>query len=146
VDEFWNDEGRLPDETIQLLISSNFDDLISQPIYMHPDTTQYRAPYLHSDVAIAYDDSVPWPDGAFISGYLLHDNASGSVVDVASFSGYSLPRNRWTILLSRALTAGSDDIDFSTISPGDSVMVTIAIMDNADRLHMGSEPFYIIFP
>ncbi len=145
-DEYWSGEGRQLDAGDSLAVS-NFDDVTGEPIYAHPDEVGSYKPFLHSDSAIDFALAKERASGYEMPGYVLNDNAEGSVIDVSGFSHYGLNTARWLILMSRVLSTGnSDDIDFTQIQPGDSVMVTIAVMDNADRLHSGSAPFYIIFP
>ncbi len=145
-DEYWSGEGRQLDAGDSLAVS-NFDDVAGEPIYAHPDEVGSSKPFLHSDSAIDFTLAKERPSGYEIPGYILNDNAEGSVIDVSGFSHYGVNTARWLILMSRALSSGNnDDIDFSQVQSGDSVMVTIAVMDNADRLHSGSAPFYIIFP
>jgi hypothetical protein len=145
-DEYWSDEGRQLDAGDSLAIS-NFDDAAGEPIYAHPDDVESSRPFLHSDSAIDFTLAKERASGYEMPGYVLNDNAEGSAIDVSGFSHYGVNTTRWVILMSRALSTGnSDDIDFTQVQSGDSVMVTIAIMDNADRLHSGSAPFYIVFP
>lgn len=149
-DQFWSSMGRLPDETLQPIAAGNFDTVLSRPLYVHRDTLGFRGPYLHSGQSRAYtpaEDSIAWPNGFVVPGYVVFDNALGSVADVTSYSSYYTRSLRWLIVLSRQLNAPHpDDIDFAGIQPGDSILATIAIMNNADRLHSGSAPFYVVFP
>ncbi len=157
-DEYWSDLGRVTDGVINPIFGSNFDAILQQPIYMHPDDTTHPTEtfvhdrFIHKDEAIPFlsvADGIPWENGYLIPGFIVDDNVFGSVTDVSSFSRYTttLRAEHWTVIMSRKLTTGNDDdIDFGAIQSGDSVQVSIAVMDNADRLHAGSEPFYIIFP
>ncbi len=150
-DEYWSGDGRELDQNSGPLATRNTDPVVTKPLFVHRDTTRFNGAYLHSSDArefTAAEDVLPWPIGFEIPGYVLNDAASGSIADVSSYSMYFKTIGiRYVVLMSRALQASLiDDIDFTTISPGDSVMATIAIMDNADRLHSGSAPFYIVFP
>ena len=149
VDEYWDASGRVPDEQISPIATGNYDAVKQQPLYSHRDTTAFADTILHFEDAVAFRDSILWPNRYEIPGFVVYDNASGSIANVSAFSGYSKSSlgNRWTVIMSRALTTGNvDDRDFSAIDAGDSVMVTIAVMNNADRFHSGSAPFYIKFP
>ncbi len=148
-DECWDNSGRVPDAQISPIATSNYDLVKQQPIYSHRDTTAIVDTILHFEDAVAFRDSISWPIPYKMPGYVVYDNASGSIADVSAFSGYSESAlgNRWTVIMSRALNTGHvDDRDLSTIGTRDSIMVTIAVMNNADRFHSGSAPFYIIFP
>lgn len=157
-DEYWSDQGRVTDGVINPIFESNYDPVLQQPIYMlpddttHPDETFIHDRFIHKDEAIPFlsvADGIPWAEGYKIAGFIVDDNASGSVTDVSSFSRYSTTygAEHWTVIMSRELTTGNDDdIDLGALQSGDSVQVSIAIMNNADRLHAGSETFYIVFP
>ncbi|MFH1699061.1 MAG: ethylbenzene dehydrogenase-related protein [Candidatus Zixiibacteriota bacterium] len=157
-DEYWSDQGRVSDGILSPIFESNFDTILEQPIYMHPDDATHPTEtfvhdrFIHKDEAVPFlsvADGIPWQDGYKIPGFIVDDNASGSVADVSSFSRFTmtLGTEHWTVIMSRELTTGNDDdIEFGAIQPGDSVQVSIAVMDNADRLHAGSKPFYIVFP
>jgi Ethylbenzene dehydrogenase len=146
-DEYWGSSGRATDAGAQPIFTVNFDTLIQQPLMMNRDSTQVHKPFLHETDAVTFDSSRTWHDKDSIPGYIIHDNASGSVADVAAFSNFSLANGHWTVLMRRALSTGNaDDVDLGAIASGDSIMVTIAFMNNADSRHYGSRPFYIIFP
>lgn len=149
-DEYWSDQGREIDVTVKPMAVSNYDSLNTRPLNMHVNDTAFTGRFLHADEAVAFQPvtaGFEWPDNYRMPGYVVDDNASGSIADVSSYSRWNQTLGRWTIVLSRSLATGNaDDIDFSAISAGDSVMVTIAVMDNTNRLHSGTIPFYIIFP
>jgi hypothetical protein len=85
-------------------------------------------------------------------GYIMNKNhADTSNADIQVFSSYVVGgtnwAGRWLVAMSRKLSTGhADDRDFSGIASGDSIMATIAVMDNAYLLHSGSKPIYFIFP
>lgn len=144
-DEYWSGAGREKDAG-DSIYTSNYDSEEGQPIFAHKDTTGFTGASLHVEDTVTYRPTMPFPAGYEMPGYVLHDNATGSSADVASFS-YYIVGSRWAIIMSRALNTGhADDIDLSGLAPGDSVLVTIAIMNDADQLHSGSRPFYIVFP
>ncbi len=149
-DEWWSSQGRESDETIRPLAVSNYDTINQRPLNMNVNDTAFTGRFLHADEAIPFQPvtaGVDWPNGYRMPGYVVDDLASGSVADVSSYSRWNMSLGRWSIIMSRELTTGhDDDFDFSTVDAGDSVQATIAVMDNADRLHSGTKPFYIIFP
>ena len=146
-DEYWSAYGRGADEGTVSIFEANFDTLASLPRWMNKDTTKPYIPFLHADMTVAFDAARKWYNLDSIAGYVVHDDAAGSVADVASYSMLNLSNRRWMVLMSRKLTTGNpDDRDFASIAPGDSILVTVAFMDNADRVHYGSRPFYVVFP
>lgn len=150
LDEYWNTDGPQIDAGQSLAHTSNFDEINIRPLSMHTSGAANRNPFLLAEEAVSFDSAVNWPDLYRMPGFVLHDITPGSATDVSAFSWYKdsyySSGNTWTVLMSRALTTGnSDDIDFGVLNHGDSVMVTVAVMDNADRLHSGSTPFYFIF-
>jgi hypothetical protein len=149
-DEYWSDQGRESDAVVRDLTISNYDSLNQQPLNMHVNDTTFTGRFLHADEAVAFQPvtaGYEWPDNYRMPGFVIDDNASGSVTDVSSYSRWNQSLGRWEVILSRSLSTGNaDDIDFSGIAAGDSVQVTIAVMDNAGRLHSGTIPFYFIFP
>lgn len=146
-DEYWGTDGRAVDLFTQRVADTNFNALGARPVSMHTDSTRWFRPFLHSDDAVAFDTLRIWKDLDSLPGYVVHDNASGSIADVDCFSSFSRTDGTWTILMRRQLTTGNaDDIDLAVIAPGDSVMVSVAFMDNARDVHHGSRPFYMIFP
>jgi hypothetical protein len=147
-DECWDFQGRKPDDNVIPIFVSNFNETDGQPYFEHVDTTAFPGPFLHADSTRPFSDSLPWVSGYQMPGYVLYDNATGSIADVQANSTYNIgyTTRQWAVILSRALSTGNaDDVDFSTIAPGDSVMATIAVMSNCDRYHAGSAPFYFIF-
>jgi hypothetical protein len=152
-DEYWTAQGRNPDLFTQEIYTKNYDNQLLQPIYMRNnaavnDTVFNYEPILHADEAVPFDSTLVWFNRARVPGYVVHDNAAGSIADVKCFSGFNRMNGRWMVLMRRALNTGNimDDFDFSSIAPGDSVMATIAFMDHDDDMHYGSRPFYIVFP
>ncbi len=148
-DEYWDFEGRKVDDNAVPIITSNYDPVAEVPYFSHRDTTSFIGTNLFSDSTVAFRDSLNWPNGYVMPGYILYPAASGSIADVGAFSTYNTAygTGRWIVVMSRALTTGNaDDVDLGAIAPGDSVMVTLALMNNADRVHSGSKPFYFIFP
>jgi hypothetical protein len=146
-DEYWGDTGRASDAVTQPIYESNYDSVVRQPRFMHQDSTKRYQPFLHVDQAVPFDSTLKWYSSDILPGYLLHDNASGSVTDVTAFSSFSRTFGIWVVLMTRSLTTGhADDIDLAAIPAGDSVMVTLAFMNNSNRPRLGSAPFYIIFP
>jgi len=156
-DEYWSGLGRELDQHVEPLAFKNIDSVLTRPLFVHRDTTAFNGAYLHSTDAREYtsaEDTIDWPVGFEVPGFVLNDfylpddPGGGSVADVSSYSMYfKTLGKRWVVLLSRKLQASVvDDIDFTAIAPGDSVMATIAVMNNASQLHSGSAPFYIIFP
>ncbi len=145
-DEYWGADGRADDEGDSLALS-NYDFFLSEPVYAHPDDNDDTDPFLFSSSAIDLASGKDRPSGYTLPGYLLNEEASGSITDVSGYSHFGVNTLRWIVLMSRPLSTGHpDDIDLSQVAPGDSVMVSIAVMNNADRLHAGSKPFYVVFP
>ncbi len=147
-DEYWDAEGRKVDDNVVPIFVSNFNQVDGRPYNEHRDTSAFFGPFLHADSTAPYSDSVNWLNGYQMPGYVLYDNASGSIADVQAYATYNVgySARRWIVLLSRALgTGNADDIDFSTIPAGDSVQATLAVMHNSDRIHAKSLPFYFIF-
>lgn len=144
------------DQITDSLYFSNYDDSLILPIFMHSSGADHKEAFLHSSDKVSFkgvdsiawgSDAIDWPAGYIMPGFVLNDNATGSQSDIDAFSGWDRRRGKWILLLSRLLDTGnSDDADLSAIASGDSVMVTISIFDNTDRLHTGSAPFYIVFP
>ncbi len=146
-DEYWSVDGRQTDAYGQEIYTLNYDADRLKPIYMNRDSTKIGKPFLHAVDAEPFDSSRIWLNKVLIPGYVVHDNASGSIADVASFSAFNRTSGRWMVLLRRALNTGnSDDLDLSAIASGDSVMVSLAFMDHSDTTHYCSRPFYIVFP
>jgi hypothetical protein len=149
-DEYWSADGRIEDAATQEIFSSNYDTINLMPIYVHQDSNQVSREFLYADETIPFDPARTWADGVRIPGYILHEIANvstGSNADIDCFSTFNRTSGRWTVLMRRALdTTNDDDIDFSSIASGDSVMASIAFMDHSDTTHYGSRPFYIIFP
>jgi|GEM_PF-3563637 len=144
-DEYWSGAGREKDAG-DSIFTSNYDDEKGQPIFAHKDTTAFTGASLHVEDTLTYNSNMPFPAGYEMPGYVLHDNATGSSAAIARYSYYNVG-SRWAVVMNRALSTGhADDIDLSGIAPGDSVLVTIAIMNDADQIHSGSRPFYVIFP
>ena len=151
-DEFWDITGQQFDQGDTLAII-NYDTLLSQPIYSNIDTSAFLKPFLFSDMTVAYRTNILWPKGYKMPGYILNKSHSvnASNADIQVFSSYVVGgtnwSGRWLVAMSRRLSTGhADDCDFSGITPGDSIMTTIAVMDNSNRLHSGSKPIYFIFP
>lgn len=150
-DGYWASDGKHLDQFTEPLASVNYDSIGLRPLYNHPDTTKYGKPFLFLSEAVPFSGTAPWPRGFIMPGYVLNSVASGSIIDVKGYASYvsgSRIAARWIVIMSRDLSTGQsdDDINFSTVPAGDSVMVTIAIMDNANRLHSGSKPIYFVFP
>jgi hypothetical protein len=150
-DEYWSGLGREFDQYVSPLAFKNVDTVATKPLFVHRDTTAFNGAYLHSTDAREYtaaEDSIDWPIGFEVPGFILNDQAAGSIADVSSFSMYFKNIGiRYVVLLSRDMQSNIiDDIDFTGVMPGDSVMATIAVMNNASQLHSGSAPFYIVFP
>jgi hypothetical protein len=147
-DEYWDAQGRKVDENVVPIFVSNFNQTDGKPYFENVDTTAFIGPFLHADSTKPFFDSLKWVSGYQMPGYVLYDNATGSIADVQANSTYNISytTRQWVVLLSRELSTGNaDDIDFSTIASGDSVMATLAVMSNCDRYHAGSKPFYFIF-
>ncbi|MCK5125917.1 MAG: hypothetical protein KAR42_06660 [candidate division Zixibacteria bacterium] len=148
VDEIWTDSGRTPDELTSPIFEINWDTANSRPLYMHNTDTQYTTlNYLlaNETTPLTLDEDF-WPQDFEIAGYTVSDNATGSGADISSFSWHS-SRHVWYVLMSRALSTGNaDDVDLSGLNAGDSIMTSIAIMDNSSSIHfIGDEPIYFIF-
>jgi hypothetical protein len=154
-DEYWDGTGPHLDEGDSLALD-NFDTLTALPRYCHRDSTGYVfdgriQPFLYDTDTIPYRESMDFAFGYLMPGFILNRNpAPGSAGDVRAYSVYAKGASlagRWIVVLSRPLTTGHpDDADFAAIPRGDSIMATIAVMDNAGALHSGSKPIYIIFP
>lgn len=149
-DEYWDAEGRKTDADNGIpMFVSNFDAVQGKPYFQHRDTTILERPFLHADSTAPFSDSVAWNRGYEMPGYVLYDNASGSIADVNALATYNIGYStaRWIVLMSRALSTGNaDDVDFSSVVSGDSIQATIAIMHNSDRIHAKSIPIYFVFP
>jgi len=146
-DEYWSPEGRNPDAYAQPIFDVNYDTVNFLPISMNEDSTQRKKPFLHLDDAIPFDSNYSWTNLDSIPGYVVNDNATGSIADVNAYSSYSRTDGSWMVVMRRRLNTGNpDDLNLSSIQPGDSVMVTMAFMNNATSVHHGSRPFYIVFP
>jgi len=148
-DEYWDANGHTNDAEVIPLRTYNFDDITNLPIYMHRDTFDFSDDILFASDTVPFDTSLGWPNGQIIPGHVLYENASGSVADIDAFAIHALSSSygRWMVLMSRPLTTSDpSDIDFSTITSGDSIQVTVMIAENSDRLHSGSKPFYVVFP
>jgi hypothetical protein len=144
-DEYWGGEGRFSDDG-DSLVKSNFNSLQLKPFYAHPESPDELFAFLFNDNVVEFDSSLAWALGDTIPAYVLQKNATGSTADVRGFSNYSTNLLYWAVVMARPLDTGNaDDIDLSQIARGDSVMVSIAVMNNANSLHSGSKPFYIIF-
>jgi hypothetical protein len=148
-DEYWSANGRDLDAPGVAIAHTNFDQANEAPFFTHEDQTAFSGNFLKSTDTTTFDPDFPWPDNFSVPGYWLDVNASGSITDVASFSSYntSISSLEWLVVMSRAMSTGNgDDIDFTQVQSGDSVMVTVATMNNSGSLHIGSQPFYLIFP
>jgi hypothetical protein len=146
-DEFWGPDGRAVDAFTQPIYDPNYDTTTAFPISMHAEESRRRQPFLHLDDAIPFDSAYSWNNLDSIAGYVVNDNAAGSIADVKAFSSYSVLIRSWMVLMRRRLTTGNtDDVDLGAIQPGDSIMVTMAFMDNSNSVDHGTRPFYIIFP
>ncbi len=146
-DEYWGPEGRAVDAFAQPIFDVNFDSVLFLPLSMNEDPNQRRKPFLHLDDAIPFDSTYTWNNLDSIPGYIVNDNATGSIADVNAYSSFSRTDKSWMVVMRRRLTTGNgDDFDLGSIQPGDSVMVTMAFMNNATSIHHGSRPFYIVFP
>jgi hypothetical protein len=146
-DEYWGPEGRTVDAFAQPIFDANYDSVLFVPLSMNQDSTQRLKPFLHLDDAIPFDSTYSWKNLDSIPGYIVNDNASGSIADVSAYSSFSRSDGSWMVVMRRLLNTGNpDDFNFASIQPGDSVMVTMAFMDNSPAVHHGSRPFYIIFP
>lgn len=146
-DEFWGPDGRAVDAYAQPIYDPNFDTVAALPISMNAEESRRRQPFLHLDDAVPFDSAYSWNNLDSIPGYVLNDNASGSIADVKAFSSWSKTDGSWMVLMRRRLTTGNtDDVDLGAIQPGDSIMVTMAFMDNSNIVDHGTRPFYIIFP
>jgi len=149
-DGIWNGLGHGDDQTTVPIYILNFDSANARPLYMQTTDTAYTGNTILIEDAVEFDSTLDWTAGYDMPGYIINRNASGSVADISGYSAYAANTytgGRYLVLMSRALTTGNaDDIDFTTIAPGDSVQATMALMLNADRVHSGSRPFYFIFP
>jgi hypothetical protein len=146
-DEFWSADGRGVDAFAQPIYDVNFDTLLSLPLSMNAEESQRFKPFLHLDDAVPFDSAYSWKNLDSIPGYVVNDNASGSIADVKALSSYSLMNASWMVLMRRQLTTGNlDDLDLGAVDPGDSVMVTMAFMNNSNSVEHGTRPFYIILP
>ncbi|MCP4568868.1 MAG: hypothetical protein GY841_14935 [FCB group bacterium] len=151
-DEYWSSQGREVDFHTQLIADTNWNSLDEVPVYSHQTDSAFDGSTLFADEAVTFDEAIDYPDNYIMPGYVLHKEVLGpgaSIADVEAFSTWNWSNyiGRWQVVLSRALSTGeSDDIDFSTIASGDSVLVTISVANDGNRFHSGSKPFYIVFP
>jgi len=147
-DEYWGPDGPAPDAFTREIFSSNYDTLTLRPIFMHQNTDSLLKPFLHADQTVPFDSTRTWANGDKIPAHFVNNDAAGSVADVDAFSSFNRMNGWWTLLMRRSLTTSTgitDDIDFSAIAPGDSVMVTVAQMDHTKTRHYASRPIYFIF-
>ncbi len=146
-DEYWGPEGRTVDAFAQPIFDANYDSVLFVPLSMNEDPAQRLTPFLHLADAIPFDSAYSWVNADSIPGYVVNDNASGSIADVQAYSSYNRMDGSWMVVMRRLLDTGNtDDFDLSSVQPGDSVMVTMAFMNNSPAVHHGSRPFYIVFP
>lgn len=144
-DEYWSETGRASDAGDSLAIS-NYNAAKVQPFYAHSDGPTSVKILLYGDAVVEFDSTLTWLPGYSMPGYVLQKSVAGSTADISGFSYYSSSSRTWTVVMARPLNTGhADDIDLSQVSRGDSVMVSIAATNNADRIHSGSKPFYVIF-
>ncbi len=146
-DEYWGPEGRTVDAFAQPIFDVNYDSVLFLPLSMNEDPAQRLKPFLHLDNAIPFDSTYSWNNLDSIPGYIVNDNAAGSIADVKVYSSFSRTDGSWMVLMRRMLNTGNpDDFNLASVQPGDSVMVTMAFMNNSPAVHHGSRPFYIVFP
>jgi hypothetical protein len=146
-DEYWSANGRDLDAPGEAIAQSNFDQADEQPFVTHEDQTAFFGNFLKSTDTVSYETAISWPDSFSVPGYWLDVNSSGSVTDIASYSSYNTSTGEWLVLLSRALNTGhTDDIDLTQVPSGDSILITVAVMNNSGEKHVGSGPFFVIFP
>lgn len=147
VDEIWADSGHTADDGSSMIYESNWDEANLRPIYMHQTDTAYHNTYLLSTETASFDTTHNlWPQGYVIPTFVLNEMATGPATDVSSYSWYT-SLNTWYVLMSRKLNTGDpDDVNLSTIATGDSIMTSVAIMNNVEQVHMYiDEPIYFIF-
>ena len=146
-DEYWTDSGRAGDNLTTPIYETNWNG--TRPIYMHQTDSLYKGKsYLLKTEAIAFDTAQGfWPNGYIMPAFVLNSMPSGSGADIDSYSWYNRNTGAWSVLMSRKLNTGyADDVDLSQIAAGDSVMTSIAVMDNATAIHyINEEPVYFIF-
>lgn len=148
IDEIWADSGRVTDEAFAPIYETNWDTINAHPIYMHQTDTLYtgKSFLLKSEAVPLITNPDFWPQGFTIPGYVVNEMATGSATDVDTYA-WRTTLDTWYVLMSRKLNTGNaDDVDLSTIATGDSIMTSIAIMDNASEIHhIVDEPIYFIF-
>lgn len=147
IDELWADSGHTADDGSSMIYESNWDDVNDRPIYMHLTDSAYHFPYLLSGETAPFNTALNfWPDGYTMPSFVLNEMATGSATDVSGFAWYT-SLYTWYVLMSRSLSTGNgDDVNLSAIPKGDSVMTSVAVMDNVSPVHMYvTEPIYFIF-
>ncbi len=119
------------------------DSIDSHPLYMGPidENGFIIIPAGSDESALTPFDPTFADTTQTIPGYYLDAKAAGSRADVTAYATYS--NGIWTIEFKRALDTGnSDDVVFA---PGKTVQAVIAITDDDEEKHSGSEPFNIKF-
>ncbi len=128
----------------------SLDPFVSDPAWMHTDSSDYQGLVLFSDdtTKIDFADAVGWQAGDGVPGWITNSDymtGNTSRYDVKAESLYDPQINAWIVVLWRSLAApnASEDVTFQL---GQEYEATLAIMRNTNLRHSGSQPFTIKFP
>jgi hypothetical protein len=137
----------------------NFDEIVSEPEWMHQDSLFYTGDFLYNSVKIHWkpgfldSGGAPfgWPAGAIIPGYVLGDSVvhyeDESLWEIEAKGTHDEATGIWQLELKRRLDTGfEDDIPFVLGERFNSAIgVTNNPNYNSSHEHYGSDPFIIQF-
>lgn len=145
--------------SIAFVWKDNFDEIVTEPEWMHQDSLFYTGDFLYNSEKISWKLNFPdsvggllgWPEGAVIPGYVLNDSVihyeDESLWEIEAKGTHDEATGVWQLELKRKLDTGfEDDIPFVL---GAAINCAIGVTDNpsfnSPHEHYGSDPFIIQF-